>query len=148
MPINPTGGLGHVPVAVYACATTPAIIREGEERGRYYADARHWDVAGAWFDFDPALPLAERPGWQAVLSALSAGMIRGIVVCALAHVVSDAAQFAGLGARIREQGGFLVDATGAAPVRRTPGQRRRRRDVADAASGWEPQSETREADTL
>ncbi|MEV7796941.1 hypothetical protein AB0O68_34035 [Streptomyces sp. NPDC087512] len=48
-------------------------VREGEERGRYYADARHRHVAGAWSDFDPTLPLAERPGWQAVTSALSTG---------------------------------------------------------------------------
>ncbi|MFB7543544.1 hypothetical protein ACFC0N_27075 [Streptomyces zaomyceticus] len=147
MPINPPGGLGHVPIAVYACATTSTAIREGEERGRYYADARHWHVAGAWSDFDPTLPLAERPGWQAVTSALSAGMIRGIVVSALTHVAADAARFASLGVLIRERGGFLVDASGVAPARRTPGQRRRRRGIADAASGLTPQGDAPEEGT-
>ncbi|CAM5539785.1 hypothetical protein [Streptomyces narbonensis] len=147
MPINPPGGLGHVPIAVYICAATSTDIRAGEELGRYYADARHWHVAGAWSDFDPTLPLAERPGWQAVTSALSAGMIRGIAVSALTHVATDAAQFASLRVLIRERGGFLVDASGASPVRRTPDQRRRRRDIADAASGWSPQGDTPKDDT-
>lgn len=147
MPINPPGGLGHVPVAVYVCAPTSTAVREGEERGRYYADARLWHVAGAWSDFDPALPLAERPGWQAVTSALSAGMIRGIVVSALTHVASDAAQFASLGVLIRERGGFLTDVAAASPTRRTPGQGERRRDIADAASGWSPQSDAPQEST-
>ncbi|MEV0302089.1 hypothetical protein [Streptomyces prasinus] len=140
MPINPPGGLGHVPVAVYVCAPTSTAVREGEGRGRYYAGARLWHVAGAWSDFDPTLPLAERPGWQAVTSALSAGIIRGVVVSTPTHVATDAAQFAGLGVLIRERGGFLVDASVASPARRTPGQRGRRRDIADTASGWSPQS--------
>ncbi|MFI8164067.1 hypothetical protein ACIF6I_33290 [Streptomyces microflavus] len=144
MPINPSGALGHVPVAVYVCALTSTAVREGEERGRYYADARHWHVAGAWSDSDPGLPLAERPGWQAVTAALSTGMIRGIVVGALTHVAADAAQFASLGVLIRERGGFLTDVAGALPVRCTPGQRERRRDIADAASGWPPQSQAAE----
>lgn len=92
MPINPPGGLGNVPVAIYACAPTSSATHEGEERGRYYA-ARLWHVAGVWSDFDPALPLAERPGWQAVTSALSAGMIRGVIVSTLNHVAIDEAQF-------------------------------------------------------
>ncbi|MER7027386.1 MULTISPECIES: hypothetical protein [Streptomyces] len=41
MPNNPPGGLGHVPVAVYSCATTSTALGESEERGRYYANARH-----------------------------------------------------------------------------------------------------------
>lgn len=68
-------------------------------------------------------------------------MIRGIVVGALTHVASDAAQFASLGVLIRERGGFLTDVAGALPVRCTPGQRERRRDIADAASGWPPHTD-------
>ncbi|WP_328763172.1 MULTISPECIES: hypothetical protein [unclassified Streptomyces] len=146
MPTNPPGGLGHVPVAVYACASTAAAIRDGEKHGRHYADARHWHVAGAWSDPDPAVPLAERPGWQAITSALSTGMIRGIIVGALTHVAADAAQFAGLGVLIRDRGGFLVHATGG-PPRRTPGQLQRRRDIADASSGWSPWGDTPQPDT-
>ncbi|WP_175411930.1 hypothetical protein [Streptomyces sp. TRM64462] len=144
MPNNPPGGLGHVPVAVYSCATTSTARSESEERGRYYADARHWHLAGVWSDSDPALPLAERPGWQAVTAALSAGMIRGVVVSGPAHVASDAAQFAALGVLLRDRGRFLADASDGTPARRTAGQVRRRRDIADAASGWFMQTETHE----
>ncbi|MFG3526596.1 hypothetical protein ACGF8B_07620 [Streptomyces sp. NPDC047917] len=104
MPNNPPGGLGHVPVAVYSCATTSTTLDESEERGRYYADARHWHVAGVWSDPDPAQPLRERPGWQAVTVALSAGMIRGVVVSSTAHVASGAVQFAALGVLLRDRG--------------------------------------------
>ncbi len=144
MPTNPPGGLGHVPVAVYSCATTSTALGESEERGRYYADARHWHVAGAWSDPDPALSLMERPGWQALTAALSAGMIRGVVVSDPTHVVADAAQFAALGVLLRDRGGFLTDASNGTPARRTPGQARRRRDIADAASGWFTQPGTYE----
>ncbi|MEW2620749.1 hypothetical protein [Streptomyces sp. NPDC048106] len=144
MPTNPPGGLGHVPVAVYSCATTSTALGESEERGRYYADARHWHVAGVWSDPDLALPLAERPGWQAVTAALSAGMIRGVVVSVPTHVAADAAQFAALGVLLRDRGGFLADASNGIPARRTPGQARRRHDIADAASGWFTQPDTHE----
>ncbi|MFE5513865.1 hypothetical protein ACFQ9J_25370 [Streptomyces sp. NPDC056529] len=147
MPNNPPGGVGHVPVAVYSCATTSTALGESEERGRYYADARHWHVAGAWSDSDPALPLAERPGWQAVTAALSAGMIRGVVVSGPAHVASDAAQFAALGVLLRDRGGFLADASNGTPACRTPGQARRRRDLADAASSWFGQTYTHDEGT-
>ncbi|MGA4866832.1 hypothetical protein ACPB9J_29755 [Streptomyces lavendulocolor] len=147
MPNNPSGGLGHVPVAIYSCALSSTALGESEERGRYYADARHWHVAGAWSDSDPALPLAERPGWQAVTAALSAGMIRGVVVSAVAHVASDTAQFAALGVLLRDRGGFLADASNGTPARRTPGQARRRRDLTDAASGWFTQTEAPEEGT-
>ncbi|WP_435185710.1 hypothetical protein [Streptomyces sp. bgisy126] len=147
MPNNPPSGLGHVPVAVYACAPTSDAVREAEERGRHYAGARLWHVAGAWSDFDPALPLAERPGWQAAASALSTGMIRGIVVSTPTQVATETAQFASLGVLIRERGGFLADASGASPARRTPGQRGRRRDIADAASGWSSKDDTPEEGT-
>ncbi|MCY0953984.1 hypothetical protein [Streptomyces sp. H27-S2] len=146
MPTNPPGGLGHVPVAVYACASTAAAVRDGEKRGRHYADARHWHVAGAWSDADPAVPLAERSGWQAITSALSTGMIRGIIVGSLSHVAADAAQFAGLGVLIRDRGGFLVHAAAGLP-RRTPGQQQRRRDIADASSRWSPWGDTPQADS-
>ncbi|MFD4787483.1 hypothetical protein ACFWN1_10570 [Streptomyces sp. NPDC058459] len=144
MPINPPGGLGHVPVAVYSCATTSIALGESEERGRCYADARHWHVAGVWSDSAPSLPLMERPGWQAVTGALSAGMIRGVVVSGLTQVAADAAQFAALGVLLRDRGGFLADASSATPTRRTPGQARRRRDIADVASGRFTQPDTYE----
>ncbi|MGW5335557.1 hypothetical protein [Streptomyces bauhiniae] len=144
MPINPPGGRGHVPVAVYSCATTSTALGESEERGRCYADARHWHVAGVWSDSAPSLPLIERPGWQAVTGALSAGMIRGVVVSGLTHVAADAAQFAALGVLLRDRGGFVADASSATPTRRTPGQARRRRDIADAASGRFTQPDTYE----
>ncbi|MFI2432092.1 hypothetical protein [Streptomyces sp. NPDC018693] len=142
MPINPPGGIGHVPVAVYSCATDSAALGDSEERGRRYADARHWRVAGVWSDPDPVLPLMERPGWRAVTAALSAGMIRGVVVSGPAHVASDAVQFAALGVLLRDRGGFLADASNATPARRTSGQARRRRDIVDAASGWGRQAGT------
>ncbi|MFJ9817685.1 hypothetical protein ACIRU3_20925 [Streptomyces sp. NPDC101151] len=140
MPNNPPGSLGHVPVAVYSCAATSTALSEGEERGRYYADARHWHVAGVWSDSDPARPLMERPGWQAVTATLSAGMIRGVVVGGPTHVGSDAAQFAAFGVLLRERGGFLADASNGT-AGRTPGQVRRRRDIAGAASGWFAQTD-------
>ncbi|MFE3557077.1 hypothetical protein ACFXKW_19730 [Streptomyces sp. NPDC059193] len=146
MPTNPPSGLGHVPVAVYSCASTAVAVRDGEKRGRHYADGRHWHVAGAWSDPDPVVPLAERPGWQAITSALSTGMIRGIIVGSLSHVAADTAQFAGLGVVIRDRGGFLVHAAGG-PPRRTPGQLQRRRDIADASSGWSPWGDTPQADS-
>ncbi|MFB7364714.1 recombinase family protein [Streptomyces hydrogenans] len=142
MPTNLPGGLGHVPVAVYSCAATSTALGESEARGRYYADARHWHVACVWSDPAPSLPLMERPGWQAVTAALSAGMIRGVVVSGLTHVAADAAQFAALGVLLRDRGGFLADASSGTPTRRTPGQARRRRDIADAASGWFTQTGT------
>ncbi|MEV3947026.1 hypothetical protein AB0K57_05105 [Streptomyces halstedii] len=144
MPNNPPGGLGHVPVAVYSCATTSTALGESEERGRYYADARHWHVAGVWSDSDPALSIMERPGWQAVTAALSARMIRGVVVSVSTHVAADAAQFTALGVLLRDRGGFLADASSGTSARRTPGQARRRRDIADVASGWFTQPDTYE----
>ncbi|MEV7432267.1 hypothetical protein ACIQKE_14770 [Streptomyces griseoviridis] len=144
MPTNPPGGLGHVPVAVYSCAATSTDLGESEERGRYHADARHWQVAGVWSARASSLPLMERPGWQAFTAALSAGMIRGVVVSGLTHVAAGAAQFAGLGVLLRDRGGFLADASSGTPTRRTPGQARRRHDIADAASGWFTQQDTYE----
>ncbi|MYY01224.1 MULTISPECIES: recombinase family protein [unclassified Streptomyces] len=144
MPTNPPSGLGHVPVAVYSCATTSAALGESEERGRYYADARHWHVAGVWSDPAPSLPLMERPGWQGVTAALSAGMIRGVVVSGLTHVAADVAQFAALGVLLRDRGGFLADASSGTLTRRTPSQARRRGDIANAASGWFTQTDTYE----
>ncbi|MBT2451805.1 hypothetical protein J7F03_33030 [Streptomyces sp. ISL-43] len=146
MPTNPPSGLGHVSVAVYACSATATAVRDGERRGRHYADARHWHVAGAWSDTDPTVSLAERPGWQAIASALSTGMIRGIIVGSISHVASDTAQFAGLGVIIRDRGGFLVHAADTLP-RRTPGQLQRRRVIADASSEWSPWEDTPRADT-
>ncbi|MFF4386256.1 hypothetical protein ACFY0G_05565 [Streptomyces sp. NPDC001552] len=146
MPNNPIGGLGHVPVAVYTCSATATVVRDGEKRGRHYADARHWHVARAWSDTDPAVLLDERPGWQAITTALSTGMIRGIIVGSLSHVAADTAQFASLGVLIRDRGGFLVHAADTAP-RRTLGQLQRRRDVADVSSGWSPWEDTPQADT-
>ncbi|MCG7523360.1 recombinase family protein [Streptomyces sp. OfavH-34-F] len=148
MPINPPGGLGHVPVAVYSCATTSTALGESEERGRCYADARHWHVAGVWSDPAPSLPLMERPGWRAVTAALSAGMIRGVVVSGLTHVAADAAQFAALGVLLRDRGGFLADGSSGTPPRRTPDQARRRRGIGDAASGWFTQTDAYEGDDL
>ncbi|WP_395369322.1 hypothetical protein OHU45_09125 [Streptomyces tubercidicus] len=137
MPNTPSGGLGHVPVAIYACAATAPLVREAEQHARHYADARHWHVSGAWTDHDPTLPLTTRPGWAAVVSALSTGMIRGVVVGAASHVTADTAQFAALGVLIRERGGFLAEAV-PGPSRRTPGQHERRRALFEAASGWTP----------
>ncbi|MER7027387.1 MULTISPECIES: hypothetical protein [Streptomyces] len=84
----------------------------------------------------------ERPGWQAVTAALSAGMIRGVVVSGPMHVAADAAQFAALGVLLRDRGGFLAGASHCTPARRTPGQARSRRDLVDAASGWFTQPDT------
>lgn len=137
MPNSLPGGLGHVPVAVYSCAATAALVREAERRTRQYADARHWHVAGAWFDTDPTVPLDTRPGWSAMTGALSSGLIRGIVVVAASHVVLDAAQFAALGVLIRDRGGFLSEAT-PGPPRHTPGQQVRRRVLLEGAAGWLP----------
>ncbi|MCZ4117914.1 hypothetical protein [Streptomyces sp. H39-S7] len=130
-------GLGHVPVAVYACAAEAPLVREAEKQARRYADARHWHVAGAWADDDPTLPLDTRPGWSAIAGALSTGMIRGVVVGAASHVAADAAQFAALGVLIRDRGGFLAEAI-PRPSRRTPGQNERRQALFEAASGWSP----------
>ncbi|WP_330174587.1 hypothetical protein OG875_14165 [Streptomyces sp. NBC_01498] len=137
MPNSPSGGLGHVPVAVYSCAAEPPAVREAERRARNHADARHWHVAGVWSDDDPAVPLDTRSGWSAITGALSSGLVRGIVVAGAAHVTDDAAQFAALGVVIRDRGGFLAEATNS-PSRHTPGQHERRRILFDAAAGWTP----------
>lgn len=137
MPNTSPGGLGHVPVAVYACTAAAPIAREAERHARRYADARHWHVSGAWTDHDPTRPLDTRPGWAAVVGALSTGVIRGVVVGAAAHVAADEARFAAVGALIRERGGFLAEAVPGLS-RRTPGQHERRRALFEAASGWAP----------
>ncbi|MFI9587209.1 hypothetical protein ACIHCQ_36575 [Streptomyces sp. NPDC052236] len=137
MPNTPPGGLGHVPVAVYACAAEPPVVREAERRARHYADARHWHVAGAWTDDDPAVPLDTRPGWSGITGALSSGMIRGVVVVGASHLAADAAQFAALGVLVRDRGGFLVEATPGL-LRRTPGQHERRRALFEADAAWSP----------
>ncbi|MFJ8253279.1 hypothetical protein [Streptomyces sp. NPDC094466] len=137
MPNTPPRGLGHVPVAVYSCATTPTLTSDAERRTRHYADARHWLVAGVWTDDDPSVPITDRSGWAAVTGALSSGLIRGIVVAAASHVSLDAVQFAALGVLIRDRGGFLAEATAESP-RRTPGQYERRRVLFEAAAGWIP----------
>ncbi|MCX4675348.1 hypothetical protein OG413_08425 [Streptomyces sp. NBC_01433] len=121
MPNTPLGGLGHVPVAVYSCASSASAVREAERRARHYADACHWLVAGVWTDRDPSVPLGSRLGWQAMTGALSSGLVRGVVVAAISHVALDAAQFAALGVLVRDRGGFLVEAT-TGPPQRTPGQ--------------------------
>ncbi|MEV0780902.1 hypothetical protein [Streptomyces sp. NPDC050428] len=137
MPNSPSGGLGHVPVAVYSCAAEPPAVREAERRARNYADARHWHVAGVWSDDDPTAPLDTRSGWSAITGALSSGLVRGIVVAGAAHVTDDAAQFAALGVVIRDRGGFLAEATNS-PSRHTPGQHERRRILFEAAASWTP----------
>lgn len=137
MPNSSSGGLGHVPVAVYSCAVEPPAVREAELRARHYSDARHWHVAGAWSDDDPAVPLDTRLGWSAITGALSSGLVRGIVVAGARHVADDAAQFAALGVLIRDRGGFLAEATNS-PSRHTPGQHGRRRILFEAAAGWTP----------
>ncbi|MET9470291.1 recombinase family protein [Streptomyces sp. NPDC006544] len=119
MPKNPPGVLGHVPVAVYSCTDDPRTVRAAETRGRHYADSRHWQVAGAWSDLGPAVPLDTRAGWKAVTDALDAGKVRGIVVADTSHIAADPAQFAALGVLLRERGGFLVYTT-VSPMRRTP----------------------------
>ncbi|QIB42809.1 hypothetical protein [Streptomyces aureoverticillatus] len=135
MPNTPSGGHGHVPVAVYSCASEPFVAREAEQRARDYANARHWHVAGTWNDDDVAVPLDSRPGWSAVTGALSTGIIRGVVVGALSHVAIDLAQFTALSVLIRDRGGFLTEAT-SRPTRRTPGQYERRRVLFGASAGW------------
>jgi hypothetical protein len=135
MPNTPPGGLGHVPVAVYACATATSAVCAAELRARHYADARHWHVAGTWTDNDPSMALDTRPGWSAITSALSTGLIRGIVVAGASHVVADAAHFAALRLLIRDRGGFLTEAA-PGPPHRTPGQHERRRALLEAAVGW------------
>lgn len=135
MPNTPHRGLGHVPVAVYSCAATTPLANAAERRARNYADARHWQVAGAWTDNDSTVPLDTRPGWSAMTAALSSGLIRGVVVASASHVSLDAAQFAALGVLIRDRGGFLAEATPESP-RRTPGQHERRRALFEAATGW------------
>ncbi|MEV8070846.1 hypothetical protein AB0P32_32860 [Streptomyces sp. NPDC085995] len=135
MPEFPFGGIGHVPVAVYSCAAEAAAVRDAEHRARQYADARHWQVAGTWSDDDPGVPLDARPAWTAVTSALSSGLVRGIVVAGISHLAADAGQFAALGVLVRDRGGFLTEAT--SPVaRRTPGQYERVRVLIEASSGW------------
>ncbi|MET7702632.1 recombinase family protein [Streptomyces sp. NPDC005485] len=138
MPNTPPGGLGHVPVAVYACATGTSAVCAAELRARHYADARHWHVAGAWTDDDPAAALDTRPGWSAVMSALSTGLIRGIVVAGASHVAAGAAHFAALGVLIRDRGGFFLTEAAPGPRHRSPGQHERRRALLDAAVGWSP----------
>ncbi|MFC7510344.1 hypothetical protein ACFQV4_01430 [Streptomyces thermocarboxydus] len=118
MPKSPSGGIGHVPVAVYSCAAESAAIREAERRARHYADTRHWHVAGTWSDDDPSTALDARPAWAAVTSALSSGLIRGIVVAGITHLAEDAGQFAALGVLIRDRGGFLAEATSPPAARR------------------------------
>ncbi|MET9964903.1 hypothetical protein ABZZ80_02995 [Streptomyces sp. NPDC006356] len=135
MPNTPPSGLGHVPVAVYSCATTASAVCAAELRARHYADARHWLVAGAWTDDNPAVALDTRPGWSAITSALSTGLIRGIVVAGASHVATDTAHFAALGVLIRDRGGFLTEAA-SGPSHRTPGQHERRRALLEAAVGW------------
>jgi hypothetical protein len=135
MPKSPSGGIGHVPVAVYSCAAESAAVREAERRARHYADARHWHVAGTWSDDDPSTPLDARPAWAAVTSALSSGLIRGIVVAGITHLAEDAGQFAALGVLIRDRGGFLTEAA-SPPARQTPAQHERRRILLEASSGW------------
>ncbi|MHC0433822.1 hypothetical protein ACX6XY_27180 [Streptomyces sp. O3] len=137
MPNTPSGGHGHVPVAVYSCASAAAVVREAERRARHYADARHWHVAGAWTDDDPAVPLDSRPGWSAITGALSTGIIRGVIVGAVSHVATDTAQFTALSVLIRDRGGFLTEAM-SGPTHRTPGQHERRRVLLEAASIWSP----------
>ena len=137
MPNTPPGGLGHVPVAVYVCAAATSAVCEAERRARHFADARHWHVAGAWTDHDPAVSLDARPGWSAMTSALSTGLIRGIVVAGTSHIAADAAHFAALGVLIRDRGGFLTEAA-SGPPSRTPGQHERRRVLFAAAVGWWP----------
>ncbi|MFF3412908.1 hypothetical protein ACFYW8_43670 [Streptomyces sp. NPDC002742] len=110
MPNTPPSGLGHVPVAVYACAAAPSAVYEAERHARHYSDARLWRVAGAWIDNDPTVALDSRPGWSAITSALSSGLIRGIVVAGISHIATDAVRFAALGVLVRDRGGFLAKA--------------------------------------
>lgn len=135
MPKSPSGGIEHVPVAVYSCAAESAAIRETVRRARHYADTRHWHVAGTWSDDDPSTPLDARPAWAAVTSALSSGLTRGIVVAEITHLAEDAGQFAALGVLIRDRGGFLAEATSPS-ARQRPGQHERRRILLEASSGW------------
>lgn len=94
MLMNPSGGVGLVNVAVYTATCDASAADQAAARARSYAEARHWNVTAVHADPDPAVPLADRQGWQAVTDALSSGSLRGIIVGVAGHVADDAAQFA------------------------------------------------------
>ncbi|MEV6676335.1 hypothetical protein AB0N09_05620 [Streptomyces erythrochromogenes] len=113
MPTKPSfHGRGHVPVAVYSCASDPVVRSGAEELGRRYAEARYWLVAAALSDVDPSRPLAERVGWTAILEALSSKDVHGVVVAGLRHAAGGHRVVHQLGSAVRGYGGFLAEAVG------------------------------------
>ncbi|MFF8264298.1 hypothetical protein [Streptomyces virginiae] len=111
MPTKPRlPGRGHVPVAVYSCATDPAERSGGEALGRRYAEARFWKVATVRSDVDPATPLDNRAGWAAILTALISGNVSGVVVAGESRAAEGGRVMHQPGAAVRGYGGFLAEA--------------------------------------
>jgi hypothetical protein len=133
-PAHPTHG--RVPVVVYIASDDPATGTKTLAVARRFASDREWSIVAEPSDTSTTAPLLDRHGWATVTAALATGSARGVVVGAFGMVATEKAEFEALEALIRDRGGFLVEATSTLP-RRTPGQALRRRNLADAAAGYE-----------
>ncbi|MFJ7247674.1 hypothetical protein ACIQWA_23995 [Kitasatospora sp. NPDC098652] len=138
--------VGGVPVAIYICVGDAPAADLIAAHVRTFAEACQWPVAVLSVDSNPAQPLMARPGWQAVTDALSEQTVVGVVTWTRDMVHDDpmaspsrhAAAFDRLATVLRERGAFLAAAhpgAVAVPLRRSPGDHWRRRELASSAAG-------------
>ncbi|MFF2082009.1 hypothetical protein ACFVXG_45460 [Kitasatospora sp. NPDC058162] len=138
--------VGRVPVAIYICIGDAPAADIITAHVRAFAEARLWPAAVLAVDSDPAQPLTARLGWQAVTDALSKQTVVGVVTWTrdmlhddpMASPSRHAAAFDRLATVLRERGAFLAAAhpgTVAVPLRRSPGDHWRRRELASSAAG-------------
>jgi hypothetical protein len=99
---------GRVPVAIYLAAPADETIDALVGYCRLYAEAREWVITHTAADQDTAASLAERPGWQSVTSALSAGNASGVVTWTRSMLATSQEEWEQLASLIADRGGFLV----------------------------------------
>ncbi|MFB6603604.1 hypothetical protein ACFCXR_22025 [Streptomyces noursei] len=131
----------RVPVALYITTDHDAAELPADYC-RQFAGARDWDVIDTVTDADRQLPLTSRPGWTRILELLAAGTVGAVVTYSAQMIAESGADFEGARSLLQGYDAFLsvarsTNGTPTPPSRHTPAQAARRRDVADAAAGYE-----------
>ncbi|MGW3179165.1 hypothetical protein ACWDD9_07860 [Kitasatospora sp. NPDC001119] len=140
----------RVPVALYITTSDEGAALILTSLIRAFAEARDWTVALTLADNDPTLPLDRRPGWQAIIDALTARAIHGVVtwthdMLSSGQAVRGIGSYDRLPTALGDRGSFLAaacpdsaiaDHGNGHPPRRTSADRARRRALADAATGF------------
>ncbi|WP_189971498.1 hypothetical protein [Streptomyces violascens] len=128
----------RVPVLLYVCTGDQDAADLLTNYCRQYATARDWDVIETVTDPDRQIPLMSRPGWTRVRKALSDNTARGVVTYSTGMIAEPTAEYEAVATLLRDRDAFLAAARphtrDSEQPRRTPLQRERRRNIADASN--------------